>query len=388
MTEDEVRRVLIITRNMPPLWGGMEQLNWHMADQLVQRAAVQLVGPTGSAQGAPVGVGVTEVPLKPLPRFLCGALWVALRLARRWRPQLVLAGSGLTAPLAWLAARFCGAKAAVYVHGLDVTVDHPVYRGLWIPALRHMDCVIANSHVTAKLAEQMKIEPARISIVNPGVNLPTAPVELSDITRLRAEQNWGTRPILLSVGRLTKRKGLREFVMEVLPKIVVHRPNVLLVVVGDVPANSLLAESQTPESIKEAARTVGVIENLVFLGVITDRGRLASIYQAADVHVFPVRDIPNDPEGFGMVAVEAAAYGVPTVGYATGGVTDAVAEGVSGYLLKPGDNNAFAASVLHLLDNPLPENGIRAFAEKFAWVHFGNQLVSKLPVLGREGSMP
>jgi phosphatidylinositol alpha-1,6-mannosyltransferase len=247
-----------------------------------------------------------------------------------------------------------------------------------------MDCVIANSRATAKLAEQMKIDPVRISIVNPGVSLPAHPLEMRDITRLRAEQNWGARPILLSVGRLTKRKGLREFVAEVLPKIAAYRPNVLLVVVGDAPTNSLLAESQTSESIREAARAAGVIENLEFLGVITDRDRLAGIYQAADVHVFPVRHIPNDPEGFGMVALEAAAYGVPTVSYATGGVIDAVAEGVSGYLLEPGENDAFAASVLRLLDNPLPKDGIRAFAEKFAWAHFGNRLTCKLPVVGHE----
>ena len=388
MTNDKVPRILIVTRNMPPLWGGMEQLNWHLADELSRRAAVCLVGPTGSAGGIPKGVKVFETPLRPLPRFLFGALWEALRLAFSWRPCLVIAGSGLTAPIAWLAAQVCGAKSAVYVHGLDVAVTHPIYRLFWMPALRRVNRVIANSRATALLAQKVRISPDKIRIVNPGVSLPNQPVDRNMVVRVRKEKNWGTRPLLLSVGRLTKRKGLREFVTDVLPKIVACRPDVLLVVIGDAPANSLRAEVQTPESIRAAASIAGVAENLEFLGVITDRGLLANIYQAADIHVFPVRHIRGDPEGFGMVAVEAAAHGLPTVSYATGGVVDAVAEGVSGYLLCPGDNDAFAAAVLSLLDNPLPEDGIQAFAERFAWRNFGSEVARNLPVSEFQSSAP
>lgn len=42
-------RILLITRNLPPLVGGMERLNWHMADELAKRAEVRVVGPVGSA---------------------------------------------------------------------------------------------------------------------------------------------------------------------------------------------------------------------------------------------------------------------------------------------------------------------------------------------------
>ena len=42
-------RILHITRNLPPLVGGMERLNWHIADELSRHAQVQLIGPSGSA---------------------------------------------------------------------------------------------------------------------------------------------------------------------------------------------------------------------------------------------------------------------------------------------------------------------------------------------------
>jgi phosphatidylinositol alpha-1,6-mannosyltransferase len=293
---------------------------------------------------------------------------------------VVLAGSGLTAPMAWLAARLSGARCIAYVHGLDIAVPHPLYRAFWLSALRRMDRVIANSRATAVLAKNTGIPAARISIVHPGAVIP-AP-DTSARARFRAAHGLGDRPLLLSVGRLTRRKGLREFVADVLPIIVTQRADALLLVVGDAPANALYAEVQTRESIQAAAETAGVGAHLRFLGTLFGAD-LAAVYQAADVHVFPVRHISDDPEGFGMVAVEAAAHGLPTVAYATGGVVDAVAEGESGALLAPGDGVGFAAATLRLLAQPLPTDRVRSFAERFAWPRFGAALAAQIERLPR-----
>src|SRR5690606_2320699 len=107
-------RILLITRNLPPLVGGMERLNWHIADELSRHADVRVIGPAGSAVLRPDRVELIEVPLRPLWRFLQASAWQALRTARAWRPDIVLAGSGLTAPAAWAAARACSARACVY----------------------------------------------------------------------------------------------------------------------------------------------------------------------------------------------------------------------------------------------------------------------------------
>src|SRR3546814_13125486 len=88
------------------------------------------------------------------------------------RPDVVLAGSGLTAPLSFLAARACTATAAAYVHGLDVAIRNSLYRATWLPTLRRMDRVIANSQSTASMTVQAGVAADRISIVHPGVELP------------------------------------------------------------------------------------------------------------------------------------------------------------------------------------------------------------------------
>lgn len=374
-------RILLVTRNLPPLVGGMERLNWHMAEELAKHADVRVIGPAGSAAMAPTGVLVDEVPLKPLWKFLLHAPWRAWRAAHAWRPDVVLAGSGLTAPAAWFAARMSGARTAAYVHGLDLAVRHPGYRALWWPALRRMDRVIANSRATAALARVVGVQPDRIGIVPPGVDLPVEPAATdaahsttdgSAVSDFRERHQLGHRPLLLSVGRLSTRKGLREFVTLALPGIVEAYPGALLLVVGDAPKDALHAQAQTPESIRLAAEQVGVARHLRFLGTITDYQELGAIYRAADVHVFPVREIAGDPEGFGMVAVEAAAHGLPTVAFATGGVVDAVVEGRSGLLVPPGDYPAFALAVQDALaKREALRKPCEVFAARFAWPEFG-----------------
>ncbi len=369
-------RVLFVTRNFPPLLGGMERLNWHLADELRQHCELRVVAPEGAARLAPPGVEVREVCLRPLHRFLVQAALRARREARAWRPDWVLAGSGLTATLAWGAARASGARAAAYVHGLDLSVAHPVYRALWRPALRRMDRIIANSTATARLADGLGIAAQRISIVHPGTELP----DFDPRARERFRQARGIdprAPVLLAVGRLTERKGLRQFVAEVLPSIVHEHPGVMFVVIGDAPTNALHAQVQSPESIRQAAREAGVEGHLRLLGKV-DEAELHDAYFAADLHVFPIRELPHDIEGFGMVAVEAAAHGLATVAYACGGVVDAIAHGISGVLIQAGDSRGFASAVLAGLERPLSQAATRGFAEGFSWGNFGAQVLRAL----------
>ena len=117
------------------------------------------------------------------------------------------------------------------------------------------------------------------------------------------------------------------------------------------------------------------------LGAVDDSA-LSDAYFAADAMVFPVLDLPGDVEGFGMVAVEAAAHGLPTVAFAVGGVPDAVADGESGWLVAPGDYLGIVQKSLGLLEaREQPQvwsERCRRHAERFAWAHFGQRLNAAL----------
>ncbi|MBU3071033.1 glycosyltransferase family 4 protein [Aestuariicella sp. G3-2] len=371
-------RILIITRNLPPLVGGMERLNWHMADELSKYAEVKVIGPKGAATIKPQHVELHEAPLKPLPLFLMVAFCKTLWLSLLWRPDITLAGSGLTAPLAWLSSKLSSSKSAVYLHGFDITVKNNLYQRFWPLSFKKMDTIIVNSTPTKKLAVSAGLDKSKIAIVHPGVSLPEAPQTEEDIDKFKAQHNLTNKKVLLSVGRLTTRKGLREFVELALPKIVQTVPNAILVVIGEAPKNSLGASIQTVESILTLAKQSGVDGNIKFLGVITDKVQLATAYETADVHVFPVRHIPDDPEGFGMVAIEAAAHGLPTIAFATGGIIDAVQQGKSGYLIETNNYTEMSKKITELLRQPALFNEIKDFSSSFSWSNFGNLIHNAL----------
>lgn len=366
------KKILIITRNLPPLIGGMERLNWHMADELSKYGETKIIGPKGSAVIKPQNVKMSEAPLKPLILFMTVALFKALWLSLSFRPNIILAGSGLTAPLAWLAGKVIGAKSAAYLHGLDITVSSKLYQTLWVPFLRRMDTVIVNSSATKQLALDAGVREEKISLVNPGVKLPLDLPTVEEIQNFIQKYNLENKKIILSVGRLTTRKGLKEFVEKSLPDITKQELSAVLIIIGEPPKNSLSAEIQSKESIEQIAQANGVERHIRFLGKVDER-TLAVALHSANVHIFPIREIKNDPEGFGMVAIEAAAYGLPTVAFATGGVVDAVADNQSGYLVKSGDYSMLAAKTIHIIqsDKTRWQASSLSFAKNFAWHNFG-----------------
>lgn len=371
-------KALVITRNLPPLIGGMERLVWHIVDELHADWRVHVIGPAGCAGHLPPEVSATEVPLRPMPRFLLRTLLAALRHALHLRPRLVLAGSGLTAPFAWLIARFSGARCVIYLHGLDIEARHPLYGLLWRPCFRHCDLVLVNSHFTQALACEAGIDPERIAVLHPGVELPDMHDAARQYTAFRERYGLGDAPLMLYVGRITARKGLAVFVREILPEIIAELPEARLVVIGDEPASALLQNKGELDRIKETLTANSLAERVLFSRALDDH-ELDAAYFAADVLVFPVQERRGDNEGFGMVALEGAAHGLPIVAFAAGGVPDAVADGRSGDLIAAGQNHAFAQAVLARLDSSPAGRGagvreITGFAAGFAWPLFGRRL--------------
>lgn len=377
MHDDYAQRplALLVTRNFPPLLGGMEKVNQHLLDALQPGWRTALCGPAGSAQYAPPHTEVEQSSVKPLALFLIATLWRAVRLAWRRKPEWVIAGSGLTAPIAWLAARCAGGRVAVYLHGLDIVAPSRAYQGLWLPFIRRCDLVLVNSANTASLARSQGVPTGATHVLHPGTDLPA--LDNAAARDFRHRHGVGQRRLLLSVGRLTQRKGLAEFVAKALPTIAAGRPDVLLVVIGDEASEALHTRAGSErERILAAARVHGVEQNLRLLGRC-DGATLDAAYQAADMHIFPVLELSGDVEGFGMVALEAAARGLPTIAFAVGGVPDAVLDGHTGTLVQPGNYAVLAEAVTRQLAIARESATIaacREFAAGKAWPVFGERL--------------
>jgi len=88
-----------------------------------------------------------------------------------------------------------------------------------------------------------------------------------------------------------------------------------------------------------------------YFGEISEEKKLKEFYPSLDVFVLSPLELPNDVEGFGIVYLEANAYGIPVVAAKTGGVTDAVKEGVSGVFADPTNPQDIAEKILKVLKN-------------------------------------
>ena len=93
------RKILIITRNLPPLIGGMERLNWHIADELGQQNEVILLSHIQAKKQAPPQCKFYSAPLNPLPLFLIFSFFKTFLICLSTKPDTLFAGSGLTAPI-------------------------------------------------------------------------------------------------------------------------------------------------------------------------------------------------------------------------------------------------------------------------------------------------
>lgn len=368
-------RILMVTRNLPPLIGGMERLNQHICIELARDFSVQVCGPEGGAQYLPDHIPYFGSPALPLGKFLIHNAWQTIRQAIAFKPHLIYAGSGVSAPAAELVGKIAGAKVVCYLHGLDIIAEHLLYKTFFLPRIRSCDAYLVNSLNTKQLAESRGMPCDRITILHPGVTIPSMTNSVSLASEFRKKIDAGNRPILLTVGRITSRKGIIEFIQHCLPVLAKEIPDILYVIIGEEPKKSLNTNrAGLTEKICTISKQTGLVDHVKLMGHVEDN-TLTAAYFASQVHVFPIQEQEGDVEGFGMVAIEAAAHGLPTIAFASGGVPDAVSPGISGILIPPHRYDLLNESIiLQLREGAIMQKQCLDFSKYYSWENFGTRL--------------
>ena len=362
--------ILVITWNFPPRRGGIEYLMSNLCAGLEKKHSVFVITAYASAL-ITAEENVFRAPWPGLAMFFPYVLWRGARLLWRQRGvKVIFGGSVLVTPLVLLLARVFKRKAGMQAHGLDLIYPHLLYQFFCVRWLKFCDRIVVNSSFTASLARQKGVRQETISVIPPGVNAenfvpPSVPGTIKEKRKLSDAR------VVLFVGRLTKRKGIKEFIQHSLPCIVEAVPNACFVVVGDNARESLAHHDDALTEITVAIEAVGLRSHVRMLGAVED-DELIGLYHACDLVILPGLPLPEDVEGFGIVLLEAAAAGKPVVATRVGGISDAVEQGKSGILVDPGDYLELSRSVVSLLTDEGKKNIMGEFArrraqEKFQW---------------------
>ncbi len=130
--------------------------------------------------------------------------------------------------------------------------------------------------------------------------------------------------------------------IEALPIVQDRIPGVVYVIAGSGP------ELDSLQRLRKALR----LEHSVFFIGRVASDELRSYYNTCDVFVLPAREAHEDVEGFGIVFLEAAACGKPSIGTRTGGIPDAIIDGKTGILVDPDAPDQLAEAVIKILREP------------------------------------
>lgn len=336
-------KILFVARNYPPNIGGLETLNRELYLQLKKKVSIELVKNTNHRYSI---------------KFLISGL---LKIIFSDCKIILLSDALLSLYIPFI--KVLGKKVLIRVNGLDITGPNFFYQ-LIIPFLTNLsDRVICISNATKNECLKRGISPKKCVVIPVGINpnefvlkIPKNQLRLKLFNKLEiTEQN---QKILLSVGRLVKRKGVGWFLKKVMPKL---NSKYLYFISGEGPEKDNIQKIITQEKLQKR----------VFLLGKTDIETLKLVYNSADIFVMPNIKSKGDMEGFGIVALEAASCGLPVIASNIEGIKDAVLEGKTGLLIEEKNSLKFVEAIKRI--NLNRGKIIKAVQNKFSWTIIAKQ---------------
>jgi len=239
---------------------------------------------------------------------------------------------------------------------------------------READLVVTVSEAEKRtVLERLDGTSERIRVVLPGVDTQVFhPCEGEECAERAAWMSHGGRPEVLVAGRLDPLKRFDLAIAAIATIPAERRPNLRLI--GAAPPNG----EAYARSLHEAVAEAGMITTTAFDGALL-RSALAERFRLSALVL-----VPSHSETYGLVALEAAASGVPVLAAATGGLREAVVDGETGVLIESDDPAIWAAEIERLLDDPLHAARLGAAGRSHALRHSWQVSAERLQEVYRE----
>jgi glycosyltransferase involved in cell wall biosynthesis len=322
--------------------GGAEQTTLDIAAAVVRAGGRALVASRGGRMAQRLiasGAELIEMPVHSKnPLVMAANAGRLARLIRQHKVSLVHARSRAPAFSALWAARATDTPFVTTYHGV-----YSARGGLkrWYNSvMTRGDLVIANSDYThARVIAEHALDPARVVAIARGVDLSRFDPALVSAERVEAlRRQWGVaaddkRVKFLLAGRLTRWKGQRLLIEAAAALKASGEHEFLILLVGDDQGRSGYRES-----LESAIAAAGLGDMVRLVGHCDD---MPAAYLVADIACAP----SLEPEPFGRTAVEPQVMGRPVLAADHGAARETVVPGETGWLVAPGDVQAWAAAM-------------------------------------------
>jgi glycosyltransferase involved in cell wall biosynthesis len=345
-------RILFCNYEYPPLGGGGGVVMAALARELARRHTVTVL--TSRALGLPAmstdgGVEVIRVPVffrrelavADFPSMLAYLPMGALRgLTLRRQPDafdvINTHFAVPTGPLGQLLGRLYGVPNVLSVHGgdlFDPSKRSSPHRHAWLRMpiarlLQRADALVGQSRNTLQHVQDIYGVQRSAQLIPLGIDRPSAPPHAS-----RGEFGLPDGAfVLVTVGRIVPRKATVRLIQALHASGV---KNAHLLIVGEGP---------DAPAVRAAAAEAGLSDRVHLLGQVPEERKYQAL-SVADVFVST-----SQHEGFGLVFLEAMAFGLPIICFDHGGQTDFLVDGETGCLLPLNDQDRFARSIVRLQD--------------------------------------
>jgi phosphatidyl-myo-inositol dimannoside synthase len=389
-------KILAISYDYKPRLGGIATLTYEILESLRQIPSIDLkllaAAESGRENETSVFDRQSSIQTKRIPLAqpwykAVGPLSLEIRKELDENsPDLVLCF--LWAPegvATWLALKtLIGRKIPYYlfVYGVEVletnTSFQKTVRSIFSPLkkqiFRESAGVLSISHFTRDLVTQnCGIESDKVHMVIPGVNTDMFYPEKAN-RDLVNQYNLQGKTVFTTVTRLVDYKGI-DHCLFALKEVVRSHPNTAYMICG-------VGEDQT--RLESIVRDLDLKNHVIFTGPIPPE-QLRSIYNLSDVFMLVSRNDWKTPnvEGFGLVVLEAAACGVPSIVGNSGGMSDTLVPGQTGWIVDPENIESIADAMTDAVKDPektkqMGESARDRAVSKCTWDHMASALLHSI----------
>ena len=254
-------------------------------------------------------------------------------------------------------------------HGNELIVNNASKKFRVLSTLNKLTHIVSNSNFTLNLLKDIGITNQNITCIYPGAQNT---IELNE----EIIPSINGHPVITTLARLEKRKGHKDILL-VIAKLKTEYPNILYVIAGS---------GTELENLKKITSELDINKNVIFLGDINDNQK-KYLFKITNLMVMPTLDesFKSSIEGFGIVYLEAAYYGVPSIASDVGGTPEAVINNQTGIIIS--DISELYNVLRNLLANKEKLDALGKKAKlrvenEFNWQVIGNKYLKIIENIG------